>query len=315
MQGLFPTFQKDRQPVSAGTLSALIQLRRQDLLTGLIDVSYPNDEQVLLFFNVGTPFLMYFHTEGAWRKVPATQWTDIFSRANGLAATLPLGGDALRTCLLALESERDLTGESALRPQEFKSRLEQARSGERVSLFKVRDEALLGLVIVAGNKLPIQDAIVFSSDGLMNDARALTRLTASSDRTYQVSHFEFADMPVFMQEYALRVAFVALTQPALQRFEELAGDTLADSLGKEVSNYALHQGWRIQFFRDRVAHRQYFTGPTEAVVAYRSLYRVIQHYIHRVVGAALTTSILREGVSKLPGLYRAVYDQQNFISA
>jgi hypothetical protein len=143
----------------------------------------------------------------------------------------------------------------------------------------------------------------------------LNRLVAAEDRLVRVSQVEFTDLPQFLQEYALRVAFLALTQPALKRFEELAGDVLTDSLGAEVNNYAFHQGWNIHFFGDRVSHRQFFQEMNEATLVYRSLYRIIRHYIHRVVGASLALNIVNEGVGRLPDAYRDIFDRQNFIVA
>ncbi|MEW5938413.1 MAG: hypothetical protein AB1750_02015 [Chloroflexota bacterium] len=314
MHGPFPFFQKDRRPVSSGTLGALVQLQRQDLLTGLVEVLYPGEAQTLLFFNLGTPLVMYVQSEGNWRKVPASQWSDAFAQPNGEASVIPLGGDSLRTCLMALESGQGESEEILLRPPGFAAHLAQVKARETASLLRVRDEAFHGLLVVPGGMVDVQDVLIFSSSGIQTDAKTLTRLIGEEDRLMRVTQIEFPQFPPFMQEYALRVAFIALAEPAMKRFEQLAGDTLMELLGQEVNKYAYHQGWRIQFFGAHVAHRQFFQDAGEAMVVYRSLFRAIRQYVNRVVGASLAASVVNEGVNKLPNVYRDVFNQRYFLA-
>jgi hypothetical protein len=314
MLSSFPTFRSTRQSVSAGTLSALVQLQRQDLLTGLIDIMYPGAEQAFLFFNLGVPFSLYFFDDGEARKILPTQWSDIFARPNGAAAVLSLSGDALRICLMALEADHKETEELLLRPAGLAAHIEQVKAQETVSLLRVRDDAFNGLILVAGSKVAVQDALVFSASGVMSGSKALAHLVSTEDRLLRVTLYEFLPAFDFIQEYALRVAFVALTQPVLVRFEQLAGDMLTDLLGREVNNYAYHQGWKIQFFGNQVLHRQFFSEAAEAAVVYRGLYRVVQHYFQRVVGRALAASMVTEGIGQLPGSYRAALAEHNFIA-
>ena len=313
MQEFFTFFQNERRPVSPGTLSALIQLQRQELLTGLVEVTYPGDEQALLFFNLGVPFCLYYLSDGIWRKIPSTHWTDIFSLSDGEALILPLGGDGLRVLLLALDSGADHREELTLRPAALASHIAQLKAGKSVTLLRVRDEAFHGVVIFPGRGLPVQDVILFSPRAVLTESPGLARLTGAGDRLLRITQREFEDVPIFMQEYAFRVAFLSITQSALKRFEELAGDILTESLGQEVNKYAYHQGWKIQFFGDHVSHRQYFAELSEAMLVYRSLYRLIRHYFQRVVGAGLASNIVSEGIGGLPEAYREIFERQNFI--
>ena len=310
----FSSFPKTRQPVSSGTLSALIQLQRQDLLTGMVDISYDEGSQALLFFNVGTPFVLFYRGEAAWRKAPASQWPDIFARPDGKAAIVPLGGDALRMCLLALEAGTSESEEILLRPAGFNTYLEEVQARDAASLLWVREEALQGFILIPGRKVPVQDALVFSPSGMQTDGDAIARLTSLDDRLVRMTQFEFTEIPLFLREYALRVVFLTLAEPALKRFEELAGNTLVESMGQEVNRYAFHQGWRIQFFGDRIQHRQFFQDVTEATTVYRSLFRMMRQYAHRVVGATLAAGLVSEGVVLLPPVYRDIFERQNFLA-
>jgi hypothetical protein len=314
MQGAFSFFPRDRRPVSSGTLSALIQLQRQDLLTGLVEIAYPGGGQALLFFNLGAPFSMYVQNEGNWRKAPSSQWSDVFAQPHGEASVIPLGGDGLRICLIALESGQGEAEEILLRPAGFEAHLAQVKARETASLLRVRDEAFHGLIVVPGGGMEVQDALVFSPSGVHVDARTLIRLIGVEDRLMRVSQVELTQFSL-MQEYALRMAFLGLAEPAMKRFEQLAGDTLMELLGQEVNTYAYHQGWKIQFFGSQVVHRQFFLDAGEAMVVYRSLFRVVRQYIHRVVGAALAASVVTEGLGKLPPAYRSVFDQRDFLAA
>lgn len=310
----FSSFPKNRQPVSSGTLSALIQLQRQDLLTGLVDVAYEDGSQALLFFNVGSPFVMFFQSDGNWRKVPSAQWTDIFARPGGGAAIVPLGGDALRLSILALEAGASQTEAILLRPTRLKAHMDEVQARDAASLLWVRDETVQGLILVPGRKVPIKDALVFSPSGLQTDGDALATLGGLEVQLLHISQYEFLEFPPFMREYALRVVFLALVEPALKRFEQLAGDTLVESLGQEVNRFAFHQGWKIQFFGEHVQHRQYFQDVGEATTVYRSLFRMMKQYAHRVVGASLATSVVNEGIGQLPAAFRDVFERQNFIA-
>lgn len=309
----FSSFPKTRQPVSSGTLSALIQLQRQDLLTGMVDVAYDDGSQTLLFFNVGTPFVMFYRGEGAWRKVPSSQRPDIFAQPNGKAAIVPLGGDALRMCILALEAGTADSEEILLRPGGFKKHVDEIQARDAASLLWVREEAMQGFILVPGRKVTVQDALVFSPSSILTDGEAIARLTGLEDRLLRISLFEFPDIPSFLREYALRVVFLILAEPALKRFEQLAGDTLVESMGQEVNRYAFHQGWKIQFFGEHVQHRQYFQDVTEATTVYRSLFRMMKQYAHRVVGASLATGLVGEGIGLLPPVYRDIFERQNFL--
>lgn len=314
MQGSFSSFAKESQPVSSGTLSALIQLQRQDLLTGLVELTYSEGVQALLFFNLGTPFALYSYQGEHWRKVPNTQWNDVFAQPHGKASVIPLGGDGVRVCLLALESAQGRSEEILLRPGGFLELMKQVKARETVSLLRVRDEALHGLVVVPGRGLGLEDVLVFSPAGIQSDLKSLVRLLGDDDRLIRVSHVEFLPQSELMQEYALKVVFLGMVIPALTRFEQLAGDTLLESLGREVNNYAFHQGWKIQIYGNRVTHRQFFPEPGEALLVYRGLLRVMRHYIHQVVGASLAVNIIKEGVAQLSGTYLDAFQRGNFLS-
>lgn len=311
----FSSFPKNRQPVTSGTLSALIQLQRQDLLTGLVDVAYEDGSQALLFFNVGTPFVMFFKTEENWRKVPPSQWSDMFARPNGAAAIVPLGGDALRISLLAMEAGSDETEAILIRPAGLRAHMTELKTRDAASLLWVKHEALQAMIIVPGRNVPIQDAVTFSPSGVSTDGEAVANLTGLGDQLLHILQFEYPGFPDFLGEYALRVVFLTLAESSLKRFEELAGDALVDSLGQEVNRYAFHQGWKIQFFGERVQHRQFFQSGTEASAVYRGLFRTMREYAHRVVGGALATGMLSEGLGALPAAYRDVFERQNFIAA
>ena len=278
MRGVFHSFQANRQPVSSGTMNALIQIQRQDLLTGLVEVTYPGEMQSILLFNLGAPFALYHRTEDNWRKIPASQWGDAYSQANGEAAVIPLSGDGLRMCLMIFESGEGELEEVMLRPAGFAAHLETVKTREMASLLRVRDEAFHGLIVVPGGSVEVQDVLVFTPGGIHYDIKSLMRLIGTEDRLMRLTQVEFPNLPQFMQEYALRVAFLTLSEIALRRFEQLAGDTLVDLLGQEVNNYAFHQGWKIQFFGCRVVHRQFFQEPAEAIVVYHSLFRVVRQY-------------------------------------
>ena len=88
-----------------------------------------------------------------------------------------------------------------------------------------------------------------------------------------------------------------------------------EALGQEVNRFAFHQGWKIQFFGSHVQHRQFFQNVPEATAVYRSLFRAVRSYAHRVVGASLADGMLNEGVARLPSAFRSMLDRQNFIAA
>ncbi|MBV6395723.1 MAG: hypothetical protein HFACDABA_01304 [Anaerolineales bacterium] len=310
----FASFPRHRQAVSSGALSALIQLQRQDLLTGLVDVMYGPAEQALLFFNVGAPFALFELREKRWRRVPPSQWSVSFARPDGEAAIVPLDGDALRLALLALETEPSQTETILLRPAGLKAHIGGLRPRDAASLLWVRHETLQAMIFVPGRGLSARDAVVFSPSGASSDEDAFSQLTGMSDQLIRISQIEYAGMPDFLNEYALRVAFLVLAESSLKRFEELAGDTLVESLGQEINRYAFHQGWKIQFFGGRVQHRQFFPSAPEAAAVYRGLFRSMREYAHRVVGGALAASMVREGLQSLPAAYREAFERQDFIT-
>jgi hypothetical protein len=312
-QESFTFFQKDSRPVTPGTLSALVHLQRQELLTGLVAIAYPGEEQALLLFNLGAPFGLYYLADGVWRKIPSAHWNDIFSLSDGDAVVLPLSGNSLRILLLALESGAKSREEVSLRPAALVAYIEALKRQDAVSILRVRDDDFQGVIVFPGRKLPVQDMVLFSPSGVLVDASGLARLTTVGDRLIRVSKTEFDELPPFLQEYAFRVVFLSLSQSALKRFDEMAGDSLTESLGLEINQYASHQGWQIQFFGKFVSHRQFFSELGEATLVYRSLYKLIRHYLQRVVGAPLASSIVGEGVGHLPISYREVFERQNFI--
>jgi hypothetical protein len=314
MSWTFSSFPSSRQAVSSGTLSALIQLQRQDLLTGLIDVAYAGGSQTLLFFNVGTPFAMFFRNEESWRKVPSSQWTEHYARPAGEAAIVPLSGDTLRLSLLALEAGTVQTEAIQLRPSRLIDHLEELRARNAVDLLWVKNGALQGLLLTPGWDVPLRDACIFTARGVQTAADAIARLSEMDDQLLQISQFEYPQLPGFLNEYALRVAFLSLIGPSFRRFEQLAGNTLTEALGQEINRYALHQGWKIQVYGDQVQHRQFFEGVSEATTVYRGLFRAIRNYTQRVVGATLSASVVSEGIKSLPAAYREIFERQNFLT-
>ena len=313
MRNLFPALPNSRQLVSSGTLSALIQLKRQDLFTGLMEVMYPNESRAILLFNLGSPFALFLMDEAIAYKIHPDEWGDVFARQNGSASLLTLSGDGLRACLLVLEGGAETEEEVTLRPDRMDAYLAEVTSDSAISLLTAQARSFWGVMILPGNNLPVQDALTFTDKGVFSDPRGLFNFAPSGDQLIRMTRRTFRDMPVSLHEYALRVTFLSLAQAALERFEQLAGDRLVDSLGFEINNFTYHQGWKIQFFGKRLLHQEFFPSVEEAAQVYRSLFRQMGSYMQRVTGATLVAGILTEGLGALPASYRALYENQNMI--
>lgn len=315
MRNLFPTLPNSRQLVSSGTLSALIQLKRQDLFTGLMEVMYPNDSRAILLFNVGSPFALFLMDDTIAYKIHPDEWGDVFARQKGSASLLPLSGDGLRACLLVLEGGAETEEEVTLRPDRMEAYLAEVTADTAISLLTAHAQAFWGVMILPGSSMAVQDSLTFTDKGVFSDPRGLFNFAPSGDQLIRLTRRTFREVPQSLNEYALRVIFLSLAQAALERFEQLAGDRLVDSLGFEINNFAYHQGWKIQFFGKRLLHQQFFPSVEEAAQVYRSMFRQMGAYMQLVTGASLMSGILTDGVASLPVSYRALYENQNIIVA
>lgn len=116
---------------------------------------------------------------------------------------------------------------------------------------------------------------------------------------FDVSVYSGEQTSEAFQENLLVRTFTGVLQKVIRRYNELAGRSLVNALGQEITNAARGQGWHIQSAGETVMDSEIFSTIQDQASAYRMLAGLCMARIEDVLGPKITNTILRETLTQL----------------
>lgn len=286
--------------VSPGFVDVLLQTRREELFTGLMQLCYPAGESLVFTFVAGVEQQLYRDHEKGVEIIPRPAWHQLVNSPNANVGFLELPLEALRAIRVIYEAPIAFDEQLTLSSAELSERMHAWLLAAEPSIVHVRGAQVDQMYLLANCTNSAVESIA-CLDGIVQYAGSDVFLAPNvpSGGELQVRRYVSSQVHAVWREYALRLAFNPLASMLMRRFAELAGRVLAERLGSQISAWARGGGWNIFLSSDSVTNRQYFDSLESAVDAYTDILRCFQDEAGIAIGLRMTESMLLGVLSKL----------------
>ena len=299
MKDLFSSLPVIHQHVSAGYVNALIQMRRQELFTGVMVTKYPAGEMLASLFWEGDHLGLFQCFEETNLSIPSQNWPLELERADADASLLTLTVEGLRVLQMFLELAVGGGEQSLLSSVELPDRLKKWSLLKEGGLVRISSSQFASIISIAGFADPNLECVDIVDGSAHFSRRNVNNQDAFGSGEYQVVRYTCSNEQDVWRENGLRLAFNPLVQALIARFQELAGRILAERLCDQLSRWCAGGGWKISIGSNGVTDHQFFASLTQAVRAYHGIIRRFQEESSLAIGPRLAENLLREVLEKM----------------
>jgi hypothetical protein len=299
MISLFDGIYPDKRLVSSNQLQIMLKLFQQDLMNGLVEISYPTEDKVLLLLNAGKIASVYHCHEETIVRYPLSDLSVLLnSRADAQIRVCELAPSFLRAVKTIVEhphSSNILSSSTSALPeviQRYQAMLEP-------SLLHIRWLRAEGFVFLPGNNFsPRQYA--FLSEGRPSDsAAAVSMFSRWSEPECTISQYIGDSEREIWKENTLQLGFALMMEQIMRRHEELVGHLLSRKLEDSLNRLSQTQSWSISIAGNAVDDVQLFDSMQDSVAAYRMILDLASRQISVVIGTRLFNEALESGINSL----------------
>lgn len=296
-----------QQGASPGLIDMLIQTRRSELFTGLMQFCHPSNENLVLAFVDGVANKLYRYNQNTTEIIPRSDWPKTLFSSDASVGLLPLSLEAMRVVQVAHEAPVVRVEQLNLDALDLPDHAGRWALDPEPSVVHVHADRADYFYLCGDRSSRVFEEIVFM-DGKaqfsMSDPSFAQKLASG---TYQVTRYVSIREHDIWRGYELRIAFVSVMRMLMKRFSELAGRGLTERLGGQLSSWARGGGWDMTFSSNGVIHHHYFESLQEAVDAYTDLLHRFQIESGSAIGARMVENISREVMFKLEASSRELF--------
>jgi len=299
--------------VSPGFVDILIRTQREELFTGLMQLRYPSNENLIFTFVDGVEQKLYRSHEHATEIIPRAAWSQLVSRSEASVGLLSLSLEALRLMRVALEAPVAHVDQLRMRPQEMLENINRWASDQNPSTVQVKTDHVNRWYLFADRSSSILEEISLRNDKFQFSISDPAFAQLFPEGEHEVVRYISSREHTAWQEYELRLAFNPLMHMLMQRFNELAGRVLTERLCEQLSIWAREGGWNIVISSNVAVNRQYFDTLEVAANAYTDILRRFQTEVVPAVGTRLAENMFRESLMKLPPNFRDILNRYTYM--
>lgn len=287
MKYLFP--QVGNLPVDNLAKNAEAYLRDAKI-TGLIEKQLHNGKSAVWFFADGAPGSAYVIDNGQSRSMPLSEFSAIPEDAIRDVRAIELPDVAGRLALLALESELQNTTKVTTAAA-WIERVGQWEREQWSGLVEIKSETLYGLALFWKGELKESDSFFSTPLGSVTVFPGFENL---SGFPWDVLSYSLPASEQTYQYAALRHGAMNWMNRILDRYQELVGHKLLQTMDRELNLQVKPWLWKIVFEEVKVVDSHFFIHLQDAEQAYRALLMAMGSQMNIVIGNILTQRILNE---------------------
>jgi len=308
MKYLFP--QVGNLPVDNLAKNAEAYLRDAKI-TGLIEKQLQSGQSAVWLFAGGVPSMAYMLENGLSRSILQTEFSSVPEDSIRSVRAIKLPDVAGRLATLALESKLQnntkVTDVAAWKEQVGKWGREQW-SG----LVEIKSEAIYGLALFWKGELKESDSFFSTPLGPITVFPVFENL---NDFPWDVLAYNLPSSEQTYQYAALRHGAMNWMNRILNRYQELVGRKLLQTMDRELNLQVKPWLWKIVFEEVKVVDSHFFVHLQDAEQAYRALLMSMGSQMNIVIGNILTQRILNETFEQTYPDERAILQSLRLVPA
>lgn len=285
--------------VPTSRVQAMISTHQQDSLTGIIEVEWAPDARILLLLVDGTIPGAYLLTEETCEKVSPAELANLVPTEKVTVRTLvlpPEGVHAVRSLLEWYPPAEEMAAETSTIESWLKTWGARAAAGAVHITWPDAE----GFITLSGGSPPKQVVFV-TAQRVESGTDGLAAIYAHTTGACTLARYAPpADAATPQEEVPLlHAAFASLVDKAVQRYTELVGSRLAESLMFDLNDQAYANEWNIRITSAGVTDTHTFEMPDTAAYVYRSLLNELVVHTSAVIGKRLVSKLFLEAASQL----------------
>lgn len=295
-------------PVSipAQQLQSTLNSYEQDLLTGIVKVERAAAATTLLLFIEGIVPAAYSVTGETRKRVSPSDLAALPPEESITLRVLALPTEGVQAVRMLLEwcpPAEKVTGETSV----IWEQIGRWAALEAASVIHVTWPDAEGFVTLTGGTAPNEAFMITATQVTSGPAGLAAAKSHSKNPCTLARHTATADDSAEEKITLLHTAFDSLVDAVVQRYAELVGSHLAETLMSDLNAQARANQWEIKIAGTGIVDTHAFRKPEAAAQVYRSLLAGLVEHTSAVIGRRLANLLVLEaGVQLSTGSQQAI---------
>ncbi len=310
---LFSPASTETHLIAPDKLPGSVSAYQQDLQTGVVELNFGDRSVYHLLFARGQLVNIYHHGEEIERLNSDAWFQSMQSeRHSAHVRALALTPQAVRLVKILLEQER-VDMQPLPQGVSLEQQFETWIKNPGPALAHIRWPNAEALALIPGQDAPPLYTLFISANQILHSAGGMQALYGWQEFPVLVSFLRSETHTRAWEEYLLYYSFSQMTTHLLERFSDLIGLMLVNTIIREINFTAAAHGWNISLSGTSVTDQMIFSSPTEAARVYSQLLETLFNQAEALLGADLLGGLVRESAQRLIAPCRTAMQEYNLI--
>lgn len=233
--------------VSAGQLQAELNMFRQDLSTGLVEIAYPGSDTYHIIFTEGRPNEIYQHGPGRVQRLDSINPHTFFANkgeASLRICPVPLRFfRAIKTILAFTADDQQIVTQT---PDVIAQLAVLQKTPEPVFI-QITWPSSEGFVFLPGNNWPAREFLFISEGQARDNNPGVTIISRWPERECTFHIYRWNPAITTWHENNLFIGFSTIFEKILERYDELAGRALVTRLENDLNTTSRNLSIKLLF--------------------------------------------------------------------
>jgi hypothetical protein len=278
----------------------LLRINRQYFLTGLVEIQYTSDQQLVLFVSEGLDVGAFHVSEKMSIQIDPEEIPNYWKSGNGSVRSISLPRSAVRAARQVLEWSPPVQSMRAKNQAVLMDYIETCKAQRANGLFHFlwpRSEAYLSLYY--GQLMPI-DAVFSQPAGVDCGREFTSQILDNPDSPCQITFLEARPTSLSFLLQSLRIAMSQLLETILTGYSQQLGPGQARALATDLNDVMREKPWYLQINGNHFEDTHVFPNLETAVQAYQTLVKHMFVHMYNAAGKAEAHILLSEAFNSLP---------------
>jgi hypothetical protein len=285
----------------------------QNHLSGMVEVDTLDDQFVFLISD-GWRVGAYRSVDGCYTVVPGEDILEYWSAGDAHIRSIKLPRHGVRAVKQGLEwfppvFSLDLPAADI---PALLERFEMEGFNGLVHLLWERSEGFL--TFHSGQIIP-GDTLYASISQVGAGAEAHRRLLAEKSPVCRAACYAYREGTPAADQHLLRLTLSAWAGHILQRYLQLVGRSLINSLAHEMNSFLRARSLHIELTGEALHDQHVFVSNESCIQAYQTLIRAMASHMGKVIGGGLTNAVFYDSYQKLDATDQRVLSRHSLLPA
>jgi hypothetical protein len=281
---------------SSAYAQSILQINYQYFLTGLVEIEYTSDQQLVLLVSEGKDAGAFYVSGNSCKPTDPQGILNLWKNGDVSIRSVNLPRVALRAVRQVLEwspPAQDIQTDKIDILRDYIQTCQAQRSDGLFHFLWPRSEGYLSMHF--GQLLPI-DAVFSSPSGTETGSECLAQILYNQDYPVRISYLSARQDSPSYQQQTLRTAMGELLKEIICQFTKRIGPGQSNTMLVDLNNAMRAQSWYLQIVGDQIQDTHVFPDVKSAVVAYQILIKNLAVYMYNALGTKQTQTLIADSL-------------------